>query len=73
MTKNDISLFNLSDELARAKAFGEPIVALESTVITHGLPKPDNLNLARAMEEIIRKAGANQPQLHYWMARCRLV
>lgn len=58
MTKNDISLFKLSDELAKAKAFGEPIVALESTVITHGLPKPDNLNLARAMEEIIRKAGA---------------
>lgn len=58
MTKTDLSLFKLSDELARAKAFGEPIVALESTVITHGLPKPDNLNLARAMEEIIRKAGA---------------
>lgn len=58
MTKIDLSLFKMSDELARAKAFGEPIVALESTVITHGLPKPDNLNLARAMEEIIRKAGA---------------
>ncbi len=58
MTKTDLSLFKLSDELAKAKAFGEPIVALESTVITHGLPKPDNLNLARAMEEIIRKSGA---------------
>jgi|LSQX01.3.fsa_nt_gb pseudouridine-5'-phosphate glycosidase len=58
MTKTDLSLYKMSDELARAKAYGEPIVALESTVITHGLPKPDNLNLARAMEEIIRKAGA---------------
>lgn len=58
MTKTDLSLFKLSDELAKAKAFGEPIVALESTVITHGLPKPDNLKLARAMEEIIRNAGA---------------
>ena len=58
MTKTDLSLFKLSDELAGAKAYGEPIVALESTVITHGLPKPDNLNLARSMEEIIRKAGA---------------
>ena len=72
MTKTYLSLFKLSEELAQAKAFGEPIVALESTVITHGLPKPDNLKLAKAMEAIIRKAGQSQPQLRCWMAGCRL-
>ena len=35
-----------------------PIVALESTVITHGLPKPQNLQLARDMESVIRENGA---------------
>jgi pseudouridine-5'-phosphate glycosidase len=36
----------------------EPVVALESTVIAHGLPYPDNLSLARAMEATVRAAGA---------------
>ena len=36
----------------------EPVVALESTVISHGLPYPDNLSLARAMEATVRAAGA---------------
>lgn len=35
-----------------------PLVALESTVITHGLPQPDNLNLARELESIVQKEGA---------------
>lgn len=45
-------------DVAQALLNGEPIVALESTVITHGLPKPINLDLARGMEEEIRDAGA---------------
>lgn len=48
----------LSAEIARAINIGLPIVALESTVITHGLPKPQNLELAREMEKQIRDAGA---------------
>lgn len=36
----------------------QPVVALESTVITHGLPRPVNLDLARRMEGEIRRAGA---------------
>ncbi|MBL8050909.1 MAG: pseudouridine-5'-phosphate glycosidase [Anaerolineales bacterium] len=48
----------LSTEIARAINIGLPIVALESTVITHGLPKPQNLELAREMEKTIRSAGA---------------
>jgi len=40
-------------KVAQALHFGAPIVALESTVITHGLPKPDNLTLARELESIV--------------------
>lgn len=48
----------ISRNIQQAKQFGSPIVALESTVITHGLPKPDNLTLARDIEEIVRENGA---------------
>jgi pseudouridine-5'-phosphate glycosidase len=37
---------------------GQPVVALESTLITHGLPRPDNLEVARALEAAVREAGA---------------
>ncbi|MCK6581849.1 MAG: pseudouridine-5'-phosphate glycosidase [Anaerolineales bacterium] len=48
----------LSVEIARALKLGSPIVALESTVITHGLPHPQNLDLARDMEKQVRDVGA---------------
>jgi pseudouridine-5'-phosphate glycosidase len=48
----------LSPEIARALNFGAPIVALESTVITHGLPQPQNLELARDMEQQVRDHDA---------------
>ena len=47
-----------SDEVAAAKAEGLPIVALESTIITHGMPYPGNLDMARSVETIIRSEGA---------------
>jgi pseudouridylate synthase len=50
--------FKLSLEISRALDMGAPIVALESTVITHGLPHPQNLELARDMEKQIRAGGA---------------
>ncbi len=37
---------------------GQPVVALESTVVTHGLPRPRNLALARRLEQVVRQAGA---------------
>lgn len=37
---------------------GQPVVALESTVITHGLPRPENLKLAQALEQEVREQGA---------------
>jgi pseudouridine-5'-phosphate glycosidase len=50
--------FALSEEVGRALNLGLPSVALESTVITHGLPHPQNLELARQMEAIVRQGGA---------------
>lgn len=48
----------LSPEVARAGADGAPIVALESTIITHGMPFPQNLEVARQVEATIRAKGA---------------
>ncbi|SOC85424.1 pseudouridine-5'-phosphate glycosidase [Ensifer adhaerens] len=47
-----------SREVADAKARGAAIVALESTIITHGMPYPGNLDMAKSVEAIIREAGA---------------
>lgn len=49
---------HVSSEVARALAAGAPVVALESTVITHGLPYPENLQLAQNMEHTVRQQGA---------------
>lgn len=45
-------------EIADALAAGEPVVALESTLISHGLPRPDNLDVARDIESEVRDNGA---------------
>jgi pseudouridine-5'-phosphate glycosidase len=47
-----------SDEVAAALAAGSPVVALESTIISHGLPRPDNLKVAREIEQAVRDHGA---------------
>jgi len=53
----DKSLFNIATEIETAFATNTPIVALESTVTAHGLPRPQNLETARRMEQIIREGG----------------
>lgn len=50
--------FSIQDEVKRALRLNQPVVALESTVITHGLPHPHNLALARDMETTVRTDGA---------------
>jgi pseudouridine-5'-phosphate glycosidase len=50
----DKSLFNITRDVESARAENRPIVALESTVTAHGLPRPQNLEIARRMEQIIR-------------------
>ncbi|MCC5968421.1 MAG: pseudouridine-5'-phosphate glycosidase [Pararhodobacter sp.] len=47
-----------SPEVARAQDEGRAIVALESTIITHGMPWPQNLETARSVEDAVRAAGA---------------
>jgi len=51
-------LIDFSEEVADARARGQPIVALESTIITHGMPYPRNVETARMVEEAARAAGA---------------
>ena len=48
----------LSPEVAEARADGAPIVALESTIITHGMPFPQNVETARRVEAEVRAHGA---------------
>jgi pseudouridylate synthase len=45
-------------EVSDALDAGRPVVALESTLISHGLPRPENLEIARGIEEIVREEGA---------------
>ena len=50
--------FDVSAEVSAALADGRPVVALESTVVAHGLPYPTNLEIAREMENAVSAAGA---------------
>jgi pseudouridylate synthase len=47
-----------SPEVATALQSGRPVVALESTIISHGLPRPENLRVAREVEATVRRHGA---------------
>src|SRR5207244_1381914 len=51
------SPIRLRPEVAEALAWGRPVVALESTLIAHGLPRPDNLTVARELEAIVSEHG----------------
>ena len=51
-------MINFSAEVSAARAAGRPIVALESTIISHGLPRPRNLEVALEVEALVRSAGA---------------
>ena len=53
-----MKLLRLSDEIQEAIIDKKPIVALESTIISHGMPYPDNVEMALQVEEIIRGEGA---------------
>lgn len=55
---------NIHPEVQQALSEHKPIVALESTVITHGLPKPVNYQVAMALEEDVRKAGATPATIY---------
>lgn len=58
MSKHHKDLLRLSPEVAEALAQGRAVVALESTIVAHGMPYPQNLETARAVEALIREQGA---------------
>ncbi|XP_078112235.1 uncharacterized protein LOC144521555 [Sander vitreus] len=57
LCKND-SLFRVHPSVSQALAENKPVVALESTIITHGMPYPHNLSTAKEVEAIVRAEGA---------------
>ncbi|GAC1450504.1 MAG: pseudouridine-5'-phosphate glycosidase [Ktedonobacteraceae bacterium] len=58
MTLNIQQWLDISAEVAQAQQEGRPVVALESTIISHGMPYPMNVHTARDVEAIIRQHGA---------------
>ncbi|GAA1634708.1 pseudouridine-5'-phosphate glycosidase [Catellatospora bangladeshensis] len=57
MIVTDVSI-HLNPEVKTALENGQPVVALESTIVSHGLPRPDNLRVAREIEQAVRDHGA---------------
>jgi pseudouridine-5'-phosphate glycosidase len=59
-TVADVTDFQIryGEHVTRARRDGRPVVALESTIISHGLPHPDNLRVAREIEQAVRDNGA---------------
>ena len=51
-------MISINSQVTKALKNNQPVVALESAVITHGLPRPTNMELARSMENIIKENGA---------------
>src|SRR5438874_1964152 len=66
---NDAPLFHLHPEVADALHSGHAVVALESTLIAHGLPWPLNLQTARAAEAAVREEGAVPATIAVWRGR----
>lgn len=57
MSESEERFYDFKDEVKEALENGKPVVALESTLISHGFPYPENLEVAEKMEEIIRGYG----------------
>ena len=49
---------SVAPEIAEAIAQGKPVVALESTILSHGMPYPENVEFAHKVEKIVREEGA---------------
>ena len=52
------NFMDIKPEVEKALEEGTPVVALESTIISHGMPYPKNVETALAVEDVIRKNGA---------------
>lgn len=62
----------LTDEVARALGDGTPVVALESTIISHGMPYPQNIEMATDVEQIIREGGVVPATIAVLNGRARI-
>lgn len=62
----------MSPEVEAALAEGRPVVALESTIISHGLPRPENLRVAREVESTVRSHGATPATIAVLDGRVRI-
>src|SRR6187401_3344299 len=60
----------IQPEIKNALAEGKPVVALESTIITHGMPYPQNINTANEVESIIRNNGAVPATIAIFNGKC---
>ncbi|HWI65600.1 MAG TPA: pseudouridine-5'-phosphate glycosidase [Symbiobacteriaceae bacterium] len=66
------NLLDFAPEVKEALAAGKPVVALESTIISHGMPYPENLAMARKVEETIRGEGAVPATIAIMDGRCKV-
>jgi pseudouridine-5'-phosphate glycosidase len=55
--KSNLALFHVSQEVKQALGENKPVLALESTIISHGMPYPENVETALAVEDIVRQQG----------------
>ncbi|MFJ1291982.1 pseudouridine-5'-phosphate glycosidase, partial [Paracoccus yeei] len=65
-------LLVFAPEVKQALAANRPVVALESTIITHGMPYPQNLEVARRVEATVREAGATPATIAVIDGRIRI-
>ena len=66
------SFLAIQPEVKKALAEGKPVVALESTIISHGMPYPQNINTALEVEEIVRKNGAVPATIAIFNGKCHV-
>lgn len=64
------SFLEINPEVKNTLAVGKPVVALESTIISHGMPYPQNINTALEVEEIVRKNGAVPATIAIFNGKC---
>lgn len=65
-------MIDLSPSVSAALAAGKPVVALESTIITHGMPYPQNLQIARQIEQAVREEAAEPATIAVMNGRIRV-
>lgn len=65
-------LLNILQEVAQALAEGKPVVALESTIISHGMPYPKNVETALAVEKVVRDNGAIPATIAIMNGKCHV-